>query len=260
MKKRIQRKTNELWGVTFGFIAFLLISWEFASRRLGAPEYLLGPWEIVGATFSSITQTDVLEQSGQSLARIFTGFLIGSSIGVLLGLLSGVSRGVRDFFDVPQSFLHAVPKISLFPAIALWLGFSDASRILVIALSCFFPAYLSSMSGALGMNPRYLWLAKNNEIGRIKTFTQVVLPASLPRTMVGLRISLMVGFILMVSTEVVGHASGVGAAVMLSYQDGDYRNMYSGILIIALMGFFSNLALTRLSNWLCRGHNLDFGA
>ena len=93
----------------------------------------------------------------------------------------------------------------------------------------------------------------------LRTFFYVVLPACLPRTMVGLRISLMVAFILMVATEVAGHSDGLGSLVMLAYQDGNYRQMYAGILVIALAGYMSNFALERAAAWLCRGHSMEFG-
>ena len=259
MRRTTPAESERHWGITLGFVVFLLFAWELASRQPGAPQYFLGPLAIITAAVAKLVHGEVIVPTLHSMSRAYAGFLIGGAVGVALGLLSGVSRIVRDLFDVPQAFMHAVPKISLFPAVAVWLGFSDTSRILIISLSCFFPAYLNAMSGALGINPRYLWLSRNNEISRMRTFCQVVLPASLPRTMVGLRISLMVAFILMVATEVVGHSDGLGSIVMLSYQDGDYRQMYAGIVIIALAGYFSNLALEKAAALTCRGQNMEFG-
>lgn len=248
-----------LWWVTAGFLAMLLIAWEAASRSKAAPEYFLGPLAIADAAVQKVVHGEALVQAARSLFRAYAGFVAGGALGVALGLLSGVCRPVREMFDVSQAFVHAVPKISLFPAVAVWFGFSDTSRILIISLSCFFPAYLNTMSGALGINPRYLWLARNNEVGAVRTFFGVVLPASLLRTMVGLRISLMVAFILMVATEVVGHSDGLGSLVMLAYRDGDYKEMYAGILLIALAGYFSNFALEKAASRLCRGQNMEFG-
>lgn len=259
MNKSNVKPQGTLWGITLCFLAVLLLCWEFASRREGVPGYFLGPLAIVSAACEKLLQGEVLVQTLRSVTRAYLGFLVGGLLGVGLGLLSGVSRTMRALFDVPQAFVHAVPKISLFPAVAVWLGFTDTSRILIIALSCFFPAYLNAMSGAMGINPRYLWLSRNNEVGPVRTFFYVVLPACLPRTMVGLRISLMVAFILMVATEVAGHSDGLGSLVMLAYQDGNYRQMYAGILVIALAGYMSNFALERAAAWLCRGHSMEFG-
>ncbi|WP_198969272.1 ABC transporter permease [Xylophilus sp. ASV27] len=259
MRRLHSNERAGLWPVTLAFLLLVLCLWELASRRAGSPDYFLGPIEIVNAAVVKLVHGNVLEPALRSSSRAFGGFFLGGAFGVALGLLSGVSRTVRNLFDVPQAFVHAIPKISLFPAVAVWLGFTDASRILIIGLSCFFPAYLNAMSGALGINSRYLWLCRNNEVSRLRTFLQVVLPASLMRTMVGLRISLMVAFILMVATEVVGHSDGLGTIVMESYQEGDYRQMYAAILFIALAGYLSNLALESVARRLCRGQAMEFG-
>ncbi len=259
MKRNLPIAPASRWGITLGFVAVLLGLWELASHGAGRPEYFLGPVAIANAVLHSLSTGNVWLPAVNSLYRAYAGFLIGGFAGVVLGLLSGVSRTVRDLFDVPQAFVHAIPKIALFPAVAVWLGFSDASRILVIALSCFFPAYLNATSGALGINPRYLWLSRNNEVGRFSTFVQVVVPASLPRTMVGLRISLMVAFILMVATEVIGSSDGLGTMVMTAYQDGNYSQMYAAICLIALAGYFSNQAVQKIAARLCRGQTMALG-
>lgn len=259
MKPQTLKPVNDLLHVTVGFQLLVLILWEMGARSGRFPDYLVGPLAIVAEAGRYLAQGEVIGHMGHSLFRVYAGFLIGSAFGVVLGLLSGVSRPVRDLLDTLQAFVHAIPKISLFPAVAVWLGFSDASRILIIALSCFFPAYLNAMSGALGINPKYLWLSRNNEMGRLHTFTQVIVPASLPRTLVGLRISLMVAFILMVATEVVGHSDGLGALVMLAYQNGAYPQMYAYILFIAVAGFLSNLVLQRVAQRLCKGQTMEPG-
>lgn len=259
LKPQAPHADRSLLWVTVGFQALLLLLWEAASRSGQFPGYVVGPLDILGQAGRYLSDGAVFGQAGHSLFRVYVGFAIGATAGVVLGLLSGVSRFARDLLDTLQAFVHAIPKISLFPAVAVWLGFSDASRILIIALSCFFPAYLNAMSGALGINPKYLWLSRNNEMGRLRTFVEVVLPASLPRTLVGLRISLMVAFILMVATEVVGHSDGLGSMVMTNYQNGEYSQMYAAILFIAIAGYASNLVLQRVSARVCRGQNLEMG-
>lgn len=256
MKRKPPISPTHRWGITLGFVAIMLSAWELASYSATKPEYLIGPVEIANEVLRSLSEGGVWAPMLHSLYRTYMGFFLGGTIGVILGLLSGVSRPVRDLFDIPQAFLHAIPKISLFPAVAVWLGFTDASRILIISLSCFFPAYLNATSGALGINPRYLWLSRNNEVSRIATFLQVIIPASLPRTMVGLRISLMVAFILMVATEVIGNSDGLGTMAMTAYQDGDYGHMYAAICLIAIAGYLSNLAIEKIAEKMCHGQML----
>lgn len=240
------------WIVSSAFAAILLATWQWAAAARVLPAYFYGPAQIVAATVALAQSGQLLSELGPSLVRALGGFAIGGAAGVALGLLAGVSRTFRDLFDLPQAFTHSIPKIALFPAVAVWLGFTDSARILVIALSCFFPAYLNALNGALGLNPRLIWVAHNAGASRARTFFQIVLPASLPRTLVGLRISLMVAFVIMVATEVVGFSNGLGAGIIVAYRNGDYGAMYAGIATVALCGISANAVLQFIARRLCR--------
>ncbi len=235
------------WLVTLAFIAACLLLWELAASQPGRPGYLLGPWQIARELLTLAQGGGMAAQTGASLKRALLGFAIGGGLGLMLGLLAGVSTTFRDLFDLTQSFTHPVPKIALFPLVAVVLGFTDVSRVLIISISAFYPAYLNAVNGALGVAPRLFWVARNVGASSWRSFWQVLLPASLPRAMVGLRISLMVSFVLMVATEVVGQSNGLGASLMKSYREGEYGAMYAGILAIALCGMAANAALGLVS-------------
>ena len=241
------------WLISVAFSAVVLVIWQGLASLGVLPVYIHGPVSILGSVVELARSGDLAEQVGPSLFRALTGFAIGGAAGLMLGLLAGVSRVFRDLFDLTQSFTHAVPKIALFPAIAVLLGFTDQSRILVIALSSFYPSYLNALNGALGINPRLIWVARNVGASRLRTFFQVVVPASLPRALVGLRISLMISFVLMVATEVVGHSNGLGAGLMRAYRDGEYGAMYAGIVVVAVCGVLANVVLQFISKRLCGG-------
>lgn len=241
------------WIVSIAFAAGVLAMWQLGAAMGRLPEYILGPVDIVGATFDQIHRGELLGRVVPSLRRALSGFAIGGSIGVILGLLAGVSRPFRELFDLTQAFTHPIPKIALFPAVAIVLGFTDPARILIIAIAAFFPAYLNALNGALGVNPGLVWVGRNIGASRVRIFFQVVLPASLPRTVVGLRISLMVSFIMMVATELVGHSNGLGAGLMDAYLEAEYGEMYAGILAVAVCGVLANAILLfvsrRLLSW-----------
>ena len=229
--------------VSLAFVLGLLALWEGAAAARWLPTYIHAPTAIARDFWALTTDGGLLVPAAHSLRRALAGFAIGGSLGVLLGLLAGASKPFRDLFDLNQAFTHPVPKIALFPAVALVLGFTDSARILVISVSAFYPAYLNALNGAFGVNPRLFWVARNAGASRLRVFFQVLLPASLPRALVGLRISLMVAFVLMVATEVLGHSNGLGAQLMRAYREGEYGAMYAGIVAVAACGVLANAAL-----------------
>lgn len=235
------------WIVSVGFAAFVLLVWQAADMMQLIPDYIFGPYKIAHSFMVQVVHGDTLSQVWPSLRRALAGFAIGASLGLLVGLLAGTSKAFRDLFEITQAFTHPIPKIALFPAVAVILGFTDQARILIIALSAFFPAHLNAMNGAMGVDRRMIWVARNMGASRLRTFFQIVLPAAMPRAVVGLRISLMVSFIMMVATEVVGHSNGLGSSLMEAYYQGEFEIMYAGILAVAIIGVLANAVLRAIT-------------
>ncbi|MFW6010033.1 MAG: ABC transporter permease, partial [Actinomycetota bacterium] len=152
---------------------------------------------------------------------------------------------------------YPLPKIALFPAIAVWLGFTDRARILVIALACFYPSFVNALSGTRTIDRELLWVARNLGAPRIRSFFQVVLPAALPRILVGIRISLALSFVLLFSTEAIASREGLGYWVFEAYLNVRYDLMYAAIALLALLGFVADRVVLFIGDRLTRGHTIE---
>lgn len=231
------------WPVSLAFTAGVLGVWQLAGAVGLLPEYIESPSSIVSGITTLATDGELWELLAPSLKRSFAGFVIGSSLGVVLGLLTGINKPAGEFLELPVSFTYPLPKIALFPALAIIFGFTDGTRIIVIALACFYPAYLNANLGTRSIDPAFVQLAKNTEASWLRTFFQVIVPAALPRIFTGLQISLGVSFILLFATEIIGFSNGVGSDILRSSRDAKYQRMYSGIVILGLAGFLSSRIL-----------------
>jgi ABC-type nitrate/sulfonate/bicarbonate transport system permease component len=121
--------------------------WQLAAAS-GAPAYLLGPAEIVKSFVAALGTRELYAHIAASLGRAMPGFLLGSLLGTVMGLAAGVRRGFDETVS-PLVFLsYPVPKIVLLPLFMLWFGIGDASKILIIALACFYPLYINAYYGA----------------------------------------------------------------------------------------------------------------
>ena len=158
------------WVISVAFAALVLALWQWADHAAAIPPYIFGPYEIVAAFVTELRHGDLSGQFLPSLRRALAGFAIGAGAGVVAGLLAGVSKVFRDLFEPVQAFTHPIPKIALFPAVAVILGFTDQSRILIIAISAFFPAYLNALNGALGVDSRLFWVGRNAGASRVRIF------------------------------------------------------------------------------------------
>src|SRR6267143_1926342 len=118
---------------------------------------------------------ELYQHIGASLLRSLPGFAIGALLGVALGLLAGVTRAFEQMLS-PVIFLsYPVPKIVMLPLFMLWFGIGDLSKILIIALACFYPMYINAYYGAKSTSALLVWSALNMGADRRQIFRKVVL-------------------------------------------------------------------------------------
>jgi NitT/TauT family transport system permease protein len=199
---------------------------------------------------TEFVQGTMLLHFSATLLRVFAGLALGAFPGLLCGLVMGWSARIRAVADPFVAALHPVPKLALLPLLMVLLGFSDAPRIAVIALSCFFPMLLSAMAGVRQISPAHFEVARNYGARQWKLLTRVVLPGSLPMVLTGLRLSANTALALTIAVEIATAQVGLGAQVWLSWQVLHIELLYATIVLTAVFGIGVNLVLRALTRWL----------
>jgi len=160
---------------------------------------------------------------------------------------------LQSFFDPLVSMAYPVPKVALLPVVITWLGFGDASKIAIISLAVFFPTFINAMYGSRGVNPRWIWSARNMGASRTQLFWRVIVPSSLPHVFNGLRSGLALSYVVLFAAEMVGAKNGLGNLIMKAEESMRFDLMYAAILTIGLIGFVSDRALLALRRRLLAG-------
>ena len=248
---------DQQWPVALAFTVVIALVWEIAADSGSLPRYLLAPTATLAAAYEMLRSGELGPLVQVSMKREFSGFVLGAGLGVVIGLVAGVARWTGDVIDGAVSLLYPVPKIAMLPIFAIWLGFTDTTRIAVIALACFFPAYLNAQSATRSVDPNLVAVARNAESGRLRTIFQVLLPAALPRILVGVRTALALSFIMMFATEVIGASAGtnagLGGRTFAAGSNGDYDVLWAVLLTIAVLGVVLDTVLRVVSARLTRG-------
>lgn len=248
------RLLERRWPLALAFVAVILLSWELLVAGTTPPRWLLAPTQVAAAVWDLTADGELLAAAGISLRRAMLGVLLGATIGVLAGLVAGVSRVAEDFLDTVVSLTYPMPKIALFPVFVVWLGLSDSARVLLIGFSTFYPAFVNALAGTRGLDQRTVWVARNLEAGRWRTFWQVVLRGAMPSVAVGVRISLALAFILTYATESIGASrDGLGFLIDQGFDDLRYEQMYAGVVGFAVLGLAADQLWARISGALLRG-------
>lgn len=225
--------------------AFLLASlavWE-ALAAGDRPDFVLPPSEVARHVVAAVASGELWPHVAASLARALPGFALGSAVGLALGLLAGVARGFAQTVSPVVFLTYPVPKIVFLPLFMLWFGIGDVSKVLVVALACFYPCFVNAYYGARATRTIMVWSALNMGARPLHVFRKIVLPSALPLAFAGLRVSLALSFILLFSTEMINARSGLGFLIRQAESSLRFDLMYVAIVAVALLGYASDRAL-----------------
>ena len=217
-------------------LAAVLLVWQLASLG-GLPQYILSPAEIVRHFFAALGGAEVYQHAGASLARSLPGFLIGSAAGALLGLAAGVARWLDRMLSPAVFLTYPVPKIVMLPIFMIWFGIGDLSKVLIIALACFYPVFINAYYGVRQTRPILVWSALNMGATPSQVFRRVVLPSAAPMILASLRVSLALSFIVMFAAEMINARSGLGHLIRVAENSLRFDLMYVSLVTIAVLGY-----------------------
>jgi ABC-type nitrate/sulfonate/bicarbonate transport system permease component len=247
---------RERWlgtGLEFLIPVLLLVLWGVLSA--GSKTYYFPPLTDIFTSFKdnwlfSRWGSDVLP----SLSRMFAGFAIAVVLGVGLGLLLGLSRRARLAADPVVEFLRAIPPPALLPFAILVLGVGNDMKIFIIALVCLFPILLNTIDGVAAVDPTLRDTTKVYGVPRGDRLWRVMLPAASPQIFAGMRISLSLALILMVISEMVASTNGIGYFVLQSQRTFAIPEMWSGIFLLAILGYVFNAGFMLIERRTLRWH------
>ncbi|GEK00903.1 ABC transporter permease [Streptomyces sp. 1-11] len=219
----------------------VLALWAAASAA-GAldPGAVPAPWTVLrtaGRLWTDGTlPTDVLT----SLRRAAYGFAIGLTAGVLLALVSGLSRAGEALIDGTVQLNRAIPTLGLIPLFILWLGIGETFKIAVIAIVVYIPIYLNTHAALSGIDSRFVELAEVQGLSRAAFVRRVVIPGALPGFFVGLRLGVTGSWLGLVVLEQINATSGLGYLMFQAQNYGQSDVILVGLLIYGVFGLVSD--------------------
>jgi ABC-type nitrate/sulfonate/bicarbonate transport system permease component len=233
-----QPRDHRLWG--FALLAGLLVLWQVSALYWVSSTNWPPVTEIARAMLDGFRSGELLQVFGSSLYRMLVGFAAGSALGVLLGLVMATSRWVNAALGPLIELLRPIPIPAIVPPLILLLGIDDAMKIFVIAFAAFFPVLVNTVAGVRSQDRTPLDVARTLQVGRWRTLLRVVLPASMPYILAGLRVSLALALIVTVVAEMIAGSAGIGFYLMTMQYAMRAGDMYAAIFLLAALGYGLN--------------------
>jgi NitT/TauT family transport system permease protein len=247
----IPMQSKESWWGALYSLAVVLVVWWLVSWIIRLP-IVPSPVDVfinIGQIFSTKMEKHVL----YSLGRIGGGIALSTIIGVPLGYLMGSYERVNRLLSPLVYFTYPVPKLALLPVVMLLFGLGEASKLIMIVLIVVFQIIVSSRDAVMNIPSEIFRSLQSMGASRIQMLTEIILPATLPEVLTATRLALGTAVSILFFTETFGTEFGMGYFIMDAWLRVDYLDMYGGIVVLSLMGFFLftliDVAEKRLSPW-----------
>lgn len=242
------RRAYRLLGV--GLLLGLLALWQASAHWWVDSPNWPPVTEIAQALLDGLNSGELAQVFGSTLWRMATGFAIGAAMGVSLGLAMASVPSLNAALGPVVELLRPIPIPAIVPPLILLLGIDDAMKIFVVAFASFFPVLVNTVGGVRAVDRTMLDVARTLQVGRIRTMMQVVLPASLPYVLAGMRTSLALALIVSVVAEMIAGSEGIGYYIMTMQYAMRPSEMYAAIFLLAAVGYVLNLMLLGVERWL----------
>src|SRR6201994_2258313 len=242
--------------ILLGIVPILLVIglWQALDSFGYAPVTLLPP---PGRVFARLAQqladAEFQQEIAATLFRLFAGFAIAVILGIGIGLAAAALPAVNAVVRPIVRVLAPLPKVALYPALLLLLGFGHESKIMLVAADALFPILLSTYYGASMVEQKLIWSAMAAAPPRRQILFKVVLPAAAPSILTGCRIGLVISCIVVFLAEMITSTDGLGHVLVTAARTFQAADMFVPLLTISLLGLILNGLLELLRSYLLRG-------
>lgn len=227
----------------------LIGAWQAASASgLFPAQVLVPPTEVARTLVDLIGNGELLHHLGESLFRLLFGFMAGSLAGLAFGAALAQSRWIEALFGPLFQAIRQVPVLAFIPMLVLLLGIEEGFKIVVVAVAAFFPVALATFDGVRGVPRTWLEVARVYRTPLVPFVTRILLPATIPPVLTGLRLGLTRAWLVLVAAELLAADSGLGQMMEMGRQLFRIDVVLAGVVVSGLIGF----ALDRGAKWIER--------
>ena len=239
-------------------VVFFVLVWEAVSRSDMVQLTLFPPpTHVVLSLVEMAASGELTRDFAVSTTRAIVGLGIGSFFGVWIGLLTGRCELMNYVITPLFQILRPLPPVAIIPLVIVWAGIGEASKIFSISFAVFFPVWINTHQGSSQIPMQYLWSAKSLDLGVVATVKKIIVPASLPFIVAGVRNGVAIAFVMVFVSELAGASSGIGYQISVSHLAYRIDRMVASLFILGIAGATTDLAFILAMKWKFRWLELE---
>ena len=232
-----------------GLLIVLVLLWQWVTTAF-PNRFFPPPLTIVTNSYdmfftgppSSLFLTEAMTvDTWGTVSRLLLGFVLGSAFGILIGMAIGRSLVVRDLTNPIVEFLRSIPATATLPLFIILLGGDDAMRVAFIAYGVSWFVIINTAAGVSAIHATQIEMGQIFKVSRAGVLFRIVLPAALPKIFAGLRIAITAALLLAVVSEFILATNGIGYELVVAQATFALTDMWSWILLLAILGLILNL-------------------
>jgi ABC-type nitrate/sulfonate/bicarbonate transport system permease component len=221
--------------------ALLLLFWELSARATPKLEVYFPPVSrILGALGQALIVGSITSHALVTLLRFAEGFLLAAVLAVLSGVVLGYFRFLNSLLATLIELLRPMPSVAIIPVAILLLGIGDGMIVSVTVYASLWPILINTIDGVRNIDHTLIDTGRTFGLSRWRILWQIILPGASPYIVTGLRIGLSIALILVTTAEMIAGSKGLGFFILDEERAMNSANMYSGIVVVALLGYALN--------------------
>ena len=230
-------------------IIFMLLIWQIIATAIAKPIFPtpLNVFVNISKTFQNEMAIHVL----YSLRRIIMGILFTLILGIPLGILMGYFKNIDSILSPILYFNYPIPKIALLPIVMLLFGLGEITKVIMIFLITFFPIVVNIRDEVKNIPEEVFYPMYSLGASEFEIISEIIFPGIIPAILTSLRIGIGTAISVLFFTENFGTEYGMGYFIMDSWMRINYIEMYSGILILSIVGLIFFITIDILETMLC---------
>lgn len=250
MKKRIFNLCYKYLGILIFFIVWITVT---ASNKQ-IHTYIADPAETVKALISLIKAGLIFRDIAATLTRTILAFIPALICGVVLGILLGYFKRLRDIFEPIVEFFRCLPSTALLPVFVLFFGINDYARIATAFFIIIWIIVINTIYGVINIPKTRINVALCMKASKYETFKEVIMWEILPHIFSGMRLTISIGLVIIIISEMlIGAQYGLGSRLLEMQQTFKVDYLYAYIFVIGWLGFFLNKIILivekKIINW-----------
>jgi NitT/TauT family transport system permease protein len=231
-------------ALTVLFFCASMLAGEVFVRALHVPSYILpAPSKVATALWRGFASGLYEKHLVHTLTETLLGFILGCTIGFLLGAAVALNRLVEYFFYPYIVMFQSVPKVALAPLVVVWFGLGLKSQVVNVALVACFPLIVNTIAGLKSADEDRIDLMRSLAASNRQIFWMVRLPTALPYVMAGLEVAMVFALIGAIVAEFVGAPEGLGMLIQNMNFNMDVAGQFSVLLLLSVMGLLLNRSI-----------------